>query len=431
MIQKGKQKNSFSIIVIIIIAVAIIAIGYNKDTYQLVAEDVSYYGFVETNASTAEKLEDFEYLYKILEKNYPFFNVNKRLNNIDWLKNKKKYEKLIRNTENDAEFFVAIHLILSDLNNDHASILSGDSFKWFYNFYHEIFYQYNALDKLQFFEALTNPNVISRYKVKNINNVENKVLNDKDNLETKILKKDEVAYMKIKSMASSTVFENDHVKIREFLKETESYEKLIIDIRGNRGGVDKYWEDIVQLLIDEPLVAKYYSFFKDGDREENDPFRVSRISPTTTLDKKILNTFPQEVIDGFDFYNNYSIRINPWSISEDLSEQIKFKGKIYLLVDSNVFSSAEKFASFAKDTGFATLVGETTGGDRVFEDIPIFHLPNTNFVIRYPRELSMNIDGTINMETKTIPHIKVDSTYNEDLSKDECIRAVIKDNINQ
>lgn len=40
----------------------------------------------------------------------------------------------------------------------------------------------------------------------------------------------------------------------------EDYEKLIIDIRDNGGGGDIYWENIVELLIDEPLASKYYVF---------------------------------------------------------------------------------------------------------------------------------------------------------------------------
>ncbi|NMB07459.1 MAG: hypothetical protein GX981_03595, partial [Tissierellia bacterium] len=61
------------------------------------------------------------------------------------------------------------------------------------------------------------------------------------------------------------------------------------------------------------------------------------------------------------------------------------------------------------------------------EKIPILYLPKSKFIIRFSRELGINADGTINMETKTIPHIQVNPTPNEDFNKDECIQAVIKD----
>lgn len=427
MIQKEKTKIIISIISVVILLTSILAITYiNKNKFEINAEEALYYGFIETNASTAEKLEDFAYLYEVLEKNYPFLKVNKRLNGVDWLKNKTKYEEIIKNTNNDAEFFVAIHLILNNLNNDHVAILSGEQFEWFSKLYHEIYYQYNAVEKLNSFEFLTDSKVLNRYKFDDYIQEDVK-LNEESNLETIVLIKDELAYIKIKSMASSIVLDQDYEKMKEFLKDIDDYEKLIIDIRGNRGGVDKYWENLVQLLIDEPLAVTYYSFFKDGDREKDDPFRVQGISAITDLDEKVLGILPQEIKEDFGFYNNYSIRLNPWSISPNPLEQINFMGKIYLLVDRDVFSSAEKFASFAKDTGFATLVGETTGGDRVFEQIPIISLPNTGFAIRYSRELSLNADGTINMESKTIPHIQVNSMSTDDYNKDECIQAVIKD----
>lgn len=47
----------------------------------------------------------------------------------------------------------------------------------------------------------------------------------------------------------------------------------------------------------------------------------------------------------------------------------------------------------------------------------LIYLPNIKFVFRYSRELSLNADGTINMETKTVPHIIVeDPTYHEDFT---------------
>ncbi len=106
---------------------------------------------------------------------------------------------------------------------------------------------------------------------------------------------------------------------------------------------------------------------------------------------------------------------------------INFKGDIYLLIDKYVFSSAEKFASFCKDTGFATLIGEPTGGDRVFETIPAMVLPNSGMAVRFSYEMGINQNGTINMETKTIPDIVVDPTPHKNFRKDKCIKAAIKD----
>ena len=254
-------------------------------------------------------------------------------------------------------------------------------------------------------------------------NLENVKLYDEDNLETKVLVKDNIAYMKIKEMVGFERLDKDYNKIKEFLKEVESYDKLIIDIRGSSGDENAYWENIVELLTDKSLNKEYYSFFKDGHRFQNDPYKVENLTTIKNLDEKTLEKFPKTIKEEFDFYKIYPISINP-------SDYISFKGKIYLLVDENVFSSAESFASFAKDTDFAVLIGETTGGNKTYEDVPITFLPKSKFAIKYSREMSMNSDGSINMETRTIPHIEVDPTPNEDFKEDKCIQTVIEDGIN-
>lgn len=421
------RRRRFVIATLIILSVFLLEGIYNsRNEFQTTALDASQYGIVEANLTTREKLQDFKYLYDVLEKEYPFFKVNERLHGIDWLGNKRKYKRLIRNTKNDAEFFVAMDRILGDLNNRHVNILSGAGYRWLYESYYTSYSQYNAVEYLGWYGALSNP--YTKYRYKFDSNIESVKLSQEPVLETKVLIEDKIGYMKIKEMASLDVAKKDYYEISKFLKGVEGYEKLIIDIRGNGGGYDDYWKNIVELLIHEPLYAKYYIFFKESSMSTMDPFRVKGLNIIKELDGKVLDQFPKEVKTDFNFFKTCTVRINPWNIGYDTSDHINFTGKIYLLVDNGVFSSAEKFSSFSKDTEFATLVGEHTGGDRVFEEIPLYFLHNSKFVIRYSRELGINMDGTINMEIKTIPHILVDPTPNEDFNKDECIQAVIRDN---
>ncbi len=431
---RRQKRRLIGIILLVILTIFIIERIYNsRDEFQVTANDASYYGIVEAKLTTREKLKDFEYLYNVLEENYPFFEVNKRLHGIDWLENKGKYKRIIRNTKNDAEFLVAMERILGDLNDGYTNILEGEDFRKFFKSYYLSFAESENFKDFFWFDTFSSPYVMYRYQFDG--NIENIQLYKEPVLKTDILIEDKIAYMKIRKMAGFDVAEEDYGKIKEFLKEVEDYEKLIIDIRGNDEGFDVYWENIVKLLIDKPLNAKYYAFFKDGHRYKYDPFRVQNLTTIQQLDEKVLYKFPEEVKTDFDFYKTYSIDINSLdadhNLEENSEENIDFKGKIYLLVDRNVFSAAEKFASFAKDTGFATLVGEVTGGGRVFEEIPITFLPKSKFAVRYSRELGINQDGTINMETKTTPHIQVDPTPHEDFNKDKCIQAVIEDGKNK
>ncbi len=58
-------------------------------------------------------------------------------------------------------------------------------------------------------------------------------------------------------------------------------------------------------------------------------------------------------------------------------DPIGFDGKIYLIVNNKVYSAAESFASFCKDSDFATLVGGTTGKDGIGTNPLVFSLPNS------------------------------------------------------
>lgn len=429
-----KQKIRITVIIIsLILAIFGIERIYNmQDEFQVTALNASAYGILDARLTDREKLDDFEYLCSVLEENYPFFKVNERLNNIDWLGNKGKYKRIIKNTNNDAEFLVALARILGDLNNWHVNVVSGYGYKSFYKSYYEFFSNHdNPYRYMSRYRVFSNPFVWARYNfdgiVEELDNIDH--LYSDTQLETKILIHNEVAYIKFKSMGGFDVAKEDSIKIKDFLRQVQDYEKLIIDIRGNGGGYDSYWNYIVSLLTNKTLSQNYYAFFKDShiNKYKYSPYLVEDSKSINLLDENILAQFPEEIKTDFDYYKIYRITINPLSVNTNSSDYIDFKGKIYLLVDRNVFSSAEKFASFAKDTGFATLVGETTGGDRVFEEIPLIYLPNSKFVIRFSRELGLNSDGTINMETRTRPHIEVDPTPHEDFTKDKCIQAVIND----
>lgn len=68
-------------------------------------------------------IEDFNFVYETLKTHYPFFEINKRKNGVDWLSNKKSYEKYISKSKNDKDFFNRMNDILSDLNNAHTNLV--------------------------------------------------------------------------------------------------------------------------------------------------------------------------------------------------------------------------------------------------------------------------------------------------------------------
>jgi len=220
--------------------------------------------------------------------------------------------------------------------------------------------------------------------------------NNLKNLETAILVDNKVAYLKIRRMEISEELLNQEGKeIYEFLKKIKDYPYLVIDIRGNDGGNDLYWQrNIVEPLVKEKI---NYSWFL---------ITRTRYQNSKTLDylPKGRN-YPPELTKDFGYFLEMPMTIKP-------KNPVGFNGKIFLLTDSGVYSAAESFASFAKATKWATLVGTPTSGGLGLNP-KFFVLLNSGLIIRYPDTMVLNSDGSIDEEVGTWPDVYVEQSYED------------------
>lgn len=149
------------------------------------------------------------------------------------------------------------------------------------------------------------------------------------------------------------------------------------------------------------------SRFKSFDIETLESFNFPKIT--------------ENIAKDFDYMSSYTRKINP------RADSINYEGKVYLLVDNGVYSSSEMFASFAKESGFATLVGTTTLGDGIGNDPMQVVLDNTGYIMRFSKSLGVTEKGSINELEKTTPHIEV---YGDDLRlplvRQNSIREILK-----
>ncbi len=369
-----------------------------------------------------EKLEDFEYMHAILKENYPYFEVNKRLNGIDWLSKKDEYIDRIKATTNDDTYFNELNSILSELKNGHTNTLD----KWFYSYAKDIYERDKKFNKA-WVKQLNNPKAINRYSNMpeskgRFEGSENNII--ADNIKTHTFEKEKIGYLAIHSFNTFNI-EEDMKTIKPFLESIKDYKGLIIDIRGNGGGDTRYWSNnIVPMLINNKVKCIHYSAFRGGDFTE--AFLESRrgvgyggSGSISDITGGKLKNIPPELSKDFKYYDEFRIILNP-------KNSIGFNGKIYLLTDGGVFSAAEAFSVFAKSTEFATLVGETTGGDGIGSDPAVCTLPNSGYVFRFTKEMGLTSDGTCNFEHKTVPDIKVSAKIGVNFNEDEAIQTVLK-----
>lgn len=375
------------------------------------------------NLTEKQKLEDFQYMYSILKENYPFFEVNKRLSGVDFLAKKEEYIKRIKETYTDKEFYDALAGILNDLHNGHINMFNGDTYVMYKTLYKDF------PGGARWYQELNKKVAIDRYKKdtttsqsNNAPSMESYVI--PNNYETSIIEKGEVAYLRIGSLNSSNVDE-DMKGIKPFLREVKDYKTLIIDIRGNGGGDSRYWSDnLVPMLISKPYTDIQYFVYRGGKFQEkfikskiNKDF--SSLDKVSDIDKEGLKNAPPELKKEFNYYEKIQWTINP-------KDSIGFTGKIFLIVDNKVFSSSEMLAVFCKDTGFATIVGEKTGGDGIGNDPLLCTLPNSGYVFRFPHVLGLHMDGTCDEEFKIAPDIEAPVNRGKSLSVDPAVKKILE-----
>lgn len=359
-----------------------------------------------------EKLQDFDFLFSVLEGDYPFFDVYKRKTGKDWRKRYGIYKMEIAATKTDEEFQAKLEEILGELLNWHLHIASAEeveSLLEHYSNYVGYFYVYRE------FRDLNRQVVRNRYNLPGVQpqyedfyeedvepdmTVENAVCED--------ALEGEVAMIKIPEMLSPQEWGLDRKKILDYMSERKDYEALILDIRGNPGGLMAYWQEmLLPLLIDRTYTTENYMFIKDSPYSRY--FMDGLEDMFDENNEGVVETQTPELDPGeLDFardLRDYDYSILNQTVVAPAADSVHFQGVIYLLVDPFVYSAAEAFAMFFKYAEVGPVVGTTTGGDGATLGLLYQSLPNSGLVFTRTNVLGYDPAGRINEEVKTEPTI--------------------------
>lgn len=347
--------------------------------------------------TTEQKLKDFDYLYNVLKEEFPYFEEKKKKTGYDWLVHKRDFEKSIKKSKTDVDYFIEMTKILEKLDDGHTNIMDNSYYNNLVNKKVYIF----PKDKLDQQEAMVNKNSTK----KTYSNVEKilkkmykspyEILKEKvlrklyapyDKFyETKILKDKKVAYIRLSSMSMDDDME---IEMTDFLYSVKDYPYLIIDIIGNSGGFNYVWEhNLVEPLISKNINLTKYNFYK----QKNSVF--------------------YDLDEIKDFKNTENLPINKYKYFSKIEQEytdsnfIGFEGKIFLLTDGQSFSASDQFSYFTKKTKFATIVGEPTGGGG--SEYRLISLPNSGLMLRVTNAGTFNVDKSSNGEKGISPDVYV------------------------
>jgi C-terminal processing protease CtpA/Prc len=249
---------------------------------------------------------------------------------------------------------------------------------------------------------------------------------------------DDVGYIRIRSFMGHPLdvllkrfIRNDGKKIRAFLERSRGkYQKLIIDVRNNGGGLPEYaYDNLIRPFLDEPVTYRHEVGLKRRFLSDTSPAVLRQlrkpIVPRYVIDMKEV-TPPA----GFDekewvFYE-VTRRLEP-------SKRFAFTGEMYVLINGGCFSACDDYPSTVKRTRIATLVGQTTGGAGAigYCMTPFVRLPGSGMIFALDVHLPRNPDGSFSALHGLDPDVKLPdaapprSITKEDLLKDEWIKQII------
>ena len=184
---------------------------------------------------------------------------------------------------------------------------------------------------------------------------------------------------------------------------------LIIDLRNNDGGNEKYGLLLFSYLTDEPFLG-----YKQID------FRTTRFSfrkytDTGWFEYKLFKTMLRHRIDNDTTF----VLINDKASQLHAPSKSPFLGNTYVITNRGSFSTTADFAAIAHFNRIATFVGEETGGSYLGNTSNysfLMTLPNSKIKINIPvARYQTNVESGENFGRGTIPDVQVHYSIDDHL----------------
>jgi len=360
--------------------------------------------------SVKDALADYDYMWNILEENYPLFNVAKRKYGLSAEAIKENYREQILACEGKridfCEYYELMQACVGTFRRlGHLSIYTPYAYQTRLEELHAE-EQSNPLSELGKWrmQLFNNPLTRKRYeylaeKYGNSQVSPNTV--NSPNLTFQDIDAD-TAYVKINSFMTSNIL-SDQTALNDWFAANSHKRNIILDITGNTGGNDAYWRELlVAPNIQEELNYTSYYITSYG-KDTREQFALCGVEPEDlNPDLAELLELPGFNGDDLSEVNYYKTRLV--SVFPSRKEKL-CQGRFFLLVDNSVSSAAEGFAMFCKATGFATVVGENTRGDGGGGNVFDIRLPKSGLLIMFRAMHSLNPDGSSNVEFGTTPDV--------------------------
>lgn len=193
-----------------------------------------------------------------------------------------------------------------------------------------------------------------------------------------------------------------HQAIKDYKKSHCKY--IIIDIRGNGGGSDKFYKPILKLLYDTPAILDGADFFYTKDNLK----QMRKYFPLRTIFRSLTNKNNHERVI-WPFFNDFKIRF--------LSKS-KYPIAAAVIIDNNVASSGEQMILEIKATSKRTIIygkDNTLGCIDISNCRPVI-LPDCGHTIVIPMTISHRLPYNEIDPSGITPDIYIPIPYPKELT---------------
>ena len=380
-------------------------------------------------------LYDFDYMVRVLEENFPYFDLVERTRGVDirllaeearqlladpntYIPNAYVFYQFLRE-----EFFMPIggvgHLQLISAQGwyqDMMQMMLGSSWYYYGYWWYEVAQAYLRPQSVTFYRNFPDNNHPPARRGVMVG--------------VEIIEEGHIGLISINHLLVTDTYSTTPpfrgryaTRVRAFLRYAADFEHMIIDIRGNPGGLpDFFIHSLAPYMTLVPMRITQYVFYTatpsnqrivDATLTNRRAQRGLGVIDFSMVRESAWENMPQYLHD-FDnvIYimttvfrrQNLTPAITPphtWSYDGS------FRGKIWMLTDEMTASAAEQVAWISYYTNFATIVGESTMGVPTAINISMSNrvsLPNTGIMFRYDFGYAVDSQGRYFEGRGVAPH---------------------------
>lgn len=396
-----------------IIAFIALGVGASFHGYRIHQENEASYqfGVTKRNFTTEDFLDDYDYMWEILENEYPFFSIFEEQGvDVDNIKEATR-QHICEQQPDIGGYYYILDRMFSKLNYfAHLQVVSPHNYEKYQKYYNHADNSSNGWKNVLQNEQvqLTYTDLLPQNVYSDSNFVYSEVEKSYDVQRKAVI-------FHIKSFDTSLI-ERDKNFVQDYLDTLEGapVEHIVFDITGNQGGNDSYWMDNIAAPFGGSYTLTTWNYLRETPLTESYYFNdftlmpISGVSETKSNENfpKPMNELPEEhkipeFVEQLEL--THFIRHEcEYTWNAQLDKEV-LSAKRWILIDKQVYSSADNFSYFCKATGWATLVGQSTLGDGMGTSPVLVALPNTGLLIRFSATAGESTSGRLNTLYGTEP----------------------------